>query len=158
MEQLAMKGGHVDAYPESMRDPWLYDAAWDKSDASWSAIGVLERSGRYPEAVGLLESQFNEAVHSESYGALQEAQEIVDELSVLPDTKETAEALQRLLGARINGPEPFPAQTIPARHLNILVVRGDERQARLNDEIRTKIHRECPNVTLSFRHAGWSGN
>jgi hypothetical protein len=158
LEHLATQGVEVDKYLAILREPELYDSAWEKSDMAWSVIDVLERAGHYPDAISLLEAQFSEVLHSERYGAREQAEEVLEELSVLPGATEAAPRLKELLDARFIDSEARPSLPAVAQPLNIVVVGGDERQSRLDGDITAKVRQELPNVTLSFRHTGWSSN
>jgi hypothetical protein len=157
MELHAQSASCSREYIALLQDFSSYDPAWTETDATWSAVRVLESLGEYQQASQLLIAEFHRILASNAYGANEEGREILTRIKSYALTSIDFDTLEGRLEAvtpRAVGSES-PAQDAP---LCITVVGGDELESGYDEAIRAWCNQRYPSIELHFRHTNWSSN
>lgn len=148
-----------------LEDSRNYEGAWDPDDADAAKVRLLTRLGRCEAAANLLIDLCHRVLAGESRTRDVEAEDLLDEIRGLGVTG--FEAVQQTIERRIEAARPrdqVEARAAPAAVAAnpvrgvVSFFGGNETQAQYDDDIRREVHRRFPNVTIHFKHTGWSAN
>lgn len=150
---------------ERLADHAFYEPVWEERDARLARADIHERLGDHHAAASEILQLFHERVADR---ALCEAEDLLDRLRtyrVAGDTLASAEARLAALASRDVERAPAPAAdplarylAQPNRGLSILLVGGNETQARYDDAIEQHFAATRPNLRVRFVHSGWESN
>lgn len=164
LEASALDGVHRDEFFQLLANPMSYSPAWSVERASESRARLLEADGCYEDAAEELASLCSRMLAREQYNAVDNACLILGHIDGYGPAGEAvstrlrprieAQLAQRdaqFLDQVIEDEEDLPA-------VRILVVGGNEQQARMDASIRDACEDQLDGVSLDFLHTGWSGN
>jgi tetratricopeptide (TPR) repeat protein len=164
LEEKACAGIETQRFLDLLADPDRYQPAWESEDAFESRVRCLESAGRYEEAAVALAEKFHQTLASGRFGALEDAEALVERIRTYGLTDEHWAPLEKRLAAQraVTGPTPTsreaPASERPRAPVRILFVGGDERQAQYDEEIERELAERAPHVRVTFVHPGWNSN
>ena len=95
-----------------------------------------------------------------AFGAAEEARGIVERIREYGVSEERLSSLEARLESYLESRDgDVPTESgEEARPVPILFMGGDERQAKVQDDVRDAVAETDPNVSVTFVHPGWSGN
>jgi tetratricopeptide (TPR) repeat protein len=162
LEEQAAVGMAAQEFVEFLESAENFSPAWDAERATESRSHLLESEGRFEEAAGLLEKLFYRLLAQDEEHAIDRAELLVGHLDAYGAEYEplVQRLVSRLEGKRkvTDGPDDGSDGVPSGVHLRILVVGGNEVQARMDKGIVDRIHSEFPNIEIEFLHSGWKGN
>lgn len=160
LEAMAQRGIGAEEFAELLADPSRYEPAWSKEDAAIALAHCHEAAGRFLEATDVLRDYFyqqasrgTEASLDEAEGVLRKIEEFGIDPSIFKDMQDRYDALVAASGAGED-----EADGAERSEVKVLVVGGNEVQARAEDQVRAKLHRTHPHVRVEFIHTGWGSN
>ena len=162
LESLAREGVGSGEFLELLSEPAAVDPAWDRENAAWARITILEAAERYDDAVAALRGRLADVLASPGWETQEEARAIVArarsyglDRAWIQDLEGRLEAWEREYG---EAEEPSLPPTHPNQPYRILIVGGDEGQHDL--ERRVLAHLEADGESIRVKHipTGWSGN
>jgi hypothetical protein len=161
LDEQASGGMGTTEFIEFLSDAGNYSPAWTTEEATEARARMFESEGRFAEAVDLLERLAYRILSQDESYAVDRAELIVGHIAAFGD--EFKDVVSRLSG-RVDGKRASTESDSDIEGLSkdldfrILVVGGDERQARMDQDIIDRIHETFPKVQVEFLHTGWSGN
>jgi hypothetical protein len=161
LEQHASGGMGTSELIEFLSDPDNYSPAWTTEQATEATARLLESEGRFGEAAELLERLVYRILAQDESYAVDRAELIVGHIAGYGD--EFKDVVSRL-SSRVDGKRAAAESESDVEGLSrdlefrILVVGGDEKQARMDQGITDRIHEDFPKLHVEFLHTGWSGN
>jgi hypothetical protein len=167
LEEAARDGIDRDQLIEVLRDPSSYSPAWDRARAAESRARLLEAAGRHAEAAIELETLCFQLLAGDDAYALDDVTLLLEHLvGYGPAAAGSLDRLEPIVDARwqrreeADRAEHGDAEPMADREhpLRVLIVGGNERQAKMDDDIRKTLAERCPDVTVEFLHPGWSTN
>ncbi|MFC1499959.1 hypothetical protein ACFL6T_02950 [Candidatus Zixiibacteriota bacterium] len=158
LDESAEEGTLVDEFIDLILEPSRCEPAWDAEDCRWAGVRVFEGAGRYREALPLLEEAFHRVLSEAGYGALEDADALLDRIKGfgLPD-KEYKHLIKRFEALRSDSEEK-PERISSPGPVHVLVAGGNETQARYDDRIHKELAEQYPAISVEFFHTGWSSN
>ncbi|MBK9065928.1 MAG: hypothetical protein IPL76_03440 [Gemmatimonadetes bacterium] len=137
-----------------------YGPAWTVDEAAWSLARLAESRGAHGEAAGYLKQVFYRAVSRGARGAAEDAREVLERIADYgPGGAVVLEELTahyaRHFGDTLEEVEEAPA---PERPIHVLVVGGNETQARFDEQLRRELQQSHPHICVEFMHTGWGSN
>jgi hypothetical protein len=137
--------------------PEQYQPAWDGEDALFSAALVFEAAGQPEQAYPYLRTLF---FRYRGQGQVERAAGLLERIRAyhLPEalTEEVLRQAPALEGQAAHEPETLESQVreyLRQGHpLRLLVVGGNELQARFDEELQTYFQAELPGLELAFEH------
>jgi hypothetical protein len=140
-----------------------YAPAWNTLRAGEASIVVHESNGQYDQAAWQVGTLIHQLLSSDDENSLDEALLLSKRLELYGSHGEAIlNDVRASLNARLAKRDREESELDPESnenlHVNILVVGGDERQAKMETDIKETIHRKLPGVSLEFIQTGWSGN
>ena len=152
LERHAVQGSGVDEFLEILDNRDCYDPAWDDDEAAVASARCLEAAGRYSDSLAKLRPLFHRRMHE---GAYSDASGILERIAGYGiDASEYADLTNRHKSAANSDPAPT-GDGVPVK---VLVVGGDEMQARLADNVTRRLAERDTHVTVEFLHTGWDSN
>ena len=152
LEQLAVEGSGVEEFLELLDTPDGYEPAWERDDAVVASARCLEAEGRYTEALARLRGVFHSYMQrgdaSNASGVLERIRTYGVDSTGYIDLERRYESSTPDADTDLQD----PAQAGPVR---VLVVGGNETQAKVTGRVRSKVSRRDPEVTVDFLHTGW---
>lgn len=160
LEELARRGSGLEAFLEILEDPRRHEPAWNLEDALWSRVVCLEAAGRYDEAAVELEKRFHRVLSEGGYGAVQEAEGILERVGTYGFDEEESPvgALGPRLEAQRQATAPAVEEEPSPRSVRILFVGGDERQEAHVPRVEEELAESHPQISVTFQHPGWGSN
>ncbi len=137
-----------------------YGPAWTVDEAAWSLARLAESRGAHGEAAGYLKHVFFRAVSRGARGAAEDAREVLERVADYgPDGAAVLEELtahyERHFGETT---EDVAEAAAPGRPIYVLVVGGNETQARFDEQLRRDLQQTHPHICVEFMHTGWGSN
>ena len=161
LEAMAQRGVGAKEFAEILADPSRYEPAWSQEDAAIALAHCYEAQGRLEEATEVLREYFHQYASRGTEGWLDEAEGLlrkVEEFGIDPSLyKDMRDRYDALLAASRDAAEGESDDAEKAE-VKVLVVGGNEVQARAEDQVRAKLHRTHPHVRVEFIHTGWGSN
>jgi hypothetical protein len=159
LEGMALDGVLQDEYLQLLTAERNYGPAWRVEDAVWSTVRCLESQARYDEAAGFLRQLFQRAFVT---GGADGRELALEALQRLDDYGEEAadvrEVVRRRFEAHFEESEEAGAGLEIGTPVRILVVGGNEDQARFDERLRLELTHEHPHICVEFFHTGWTSN
>jgi tetratricopeptide (TPR) repeat protein len=158
LEILSAEPPERDRFIELIGEPRNYEPAWDRSDARYARIRLLELAGRYEEAAGLLTEEFHRLCSERDNAAsLLNAQSILETIGSYGLLGEYTTTLELRLKAAQGIEQQVAAQPSgPAVPCSLLFVGGNETQERYDALITASLSRQHPQITVTFAHTNWT--
>jgi len=162
LEEAACEGAGLEEFLAILETPERYWPAWDRVDAEWARVRLLESRGDYLAAAAVLADAFHRALASNRWSRLAEGAEYLERLEGYPpDARAGLAALRGRYDAlaaqeREGGSEDVRSGT--AKPVTILVVGGNETQQRSQARIEEELRRRYPWITARFIFTGWGSN
>lgn len=160
LEALAQRGAGVRKFAELLSDPTRYEPAWSREDAAMALAHSHESQGRYDKATEILRDYFHQYASQgtesglhDAYGILEKIKQFGIDQSIYKDMQDRYDALVSST-AQV---EADPGQD-ERPEVKVLIVGGNEVQARAEEQVRKKLHRTHPHVRVEFIHTGWGSN
>ena len=160
LEAMAQRRIGAEEFAELLADPSRYEPAWSREDAAIALAHCHEAAGRFLEATDVLRDYFyqqasrgTEASLDEAEGVLRKIEEFGIDPSIYKDMQDRYDALVAASGAG-----EAEADGAERAEVKVLVVGGNEVQARAEAQVRAKLHRTHPHVRVEFIHTGWGSN
>ena len=160
LESLAQRGAGAEELAELLSDPARYEPAWSREDAAMALAHSHESQGRYDKATEILRDYFHqyasqgtEAGLHDAYGILQKIKQFGIDQSIYKDMQDRYDAL-----ASSSAQVEAEADHDERPEVKVLIVGGNEVQARAEEQVRKKLHRTHPHVRVEFIHTGWGSN
>jgi len=159
LEGFAVRHIDREAFIELLRDPERYRPAWSVEDARNALVIALECEGEYRSAAELLAEDFHCVLSGRRFGWHHEGEELVERIRGYGLDDGRVAPLERRLEALVAEETPGELEGGDAPEpVDVLVVGGDERQARYDEQIEAWFEENHPHVRVEFFHTGWSGN
>ncbi len=160
LEEAAIRGTQRRELPEFLSDASNHSPAWDADRAAGARLRVLESEGRFTEAADVLERLGYELLALRTEYAIDDADLLVGHIeSYGQDCAAFARRLASHVDAQRKSVEGDGIEEPPSSvSLRILVVGGNETQARMHESICAAVSAAFPKVDVEFLHSGWSGN
>jgi hypothetical protein len=167
LEELAERDIDRNEFLQILERCDKYSPAWSIDRASASKIQILECAGRFEEACSRLEIECFRVLAIDDDHAYDDALLMLERLEGYgPCARETIARLSPVIDARATRfecltssvDEASDPESLDSTPVSILVVGGDEIQARMDSDIRDRIRITHPHVSVSFQHTGWNGN
>lgn len=121
----------------------------------------LENEGKYADALLKLRGVFHARMSS---GDIHDAAGILDRVRTYGLDDAELEDLARRFQASVAEPEAATVGGLTTReadavdHVRVLVVGGDETQAKIADRVKSKVTDRDPLAAVEFLHTGWTSN
>lgn len=154
LEQSALERVGLTEFQALLNDEARYGPAWTPADAAWSQAACLESIEDVAGAAGFLEQVFRQALAREDEEEAREVLEWLDDYP--PGTLQSLPELHGYYATRFGDPGDLAVDS--DRPINILVVGGNETQARFDDRLRLELTHTHPFLTVDFLHSGWTSN
>lgn len=160
LEAMAQRGVGAQEFAELLTDPSRYEPAWSQEDAAIALAHCHEAQGQFLDATRLLREYFYQYASRGTEHWLDEAEGIlrkVEEYGIDPSIYKDMQDRYAALAAASGLGEVDPDQA-ERPEVKVLVVGGNEVQARAEDQVRAKLHRTHPHVRVEFIRSGWGSN
>jgi hypothetical protein len=159
LEEMAVAGTGAEEFVDLLDDPCSCEPVWDREDALVARAHVLESLGRYEQAASLLTEVFHRTLSGSDEGPAEEADNILERIRSFGLPAEFSDPLKRRLSA-VRETESVPeleegCDLAPSR---VLIVGGDEGQAKRDEALERELKRRAPNIRVTFLRTGWGGN
>lgn len=129
----------------------------DSDELLWIRAELHAAAGEPGNAISLFRQVAEQQLSKNTPWERAEAAEAVDRMAEFPEADgQTAVLRQRL--TRVEEALPAPEFARGTRGVRLLIVGGNEVQARYEPEIREVLKREAPHITPEFMYTGWSSN
>ena len=153
------------AFVKLLLEPERYEPAWDREDAAVARARCHESEGRFVDATEALRPlffQYMAAAHPDDEFALDNAVGLLStvrkyglEASHYLDMESRYQAVVEELDD--HGPHAS-SEAQENKVVRVLVVGGDERQARTKERVLRNVHERDNSVNIEFVHTGWTSN
>ena len=168
LERRAFEGTGLAEFLELLTRPESLSPAWDDERCRDARVHMFEIAGRFVDAAAEVDSEVRRLLAVDDVMALDNVELLLLELERYgPAGADFIANLQPIIDSRIAvrarseaGLQDTSAGALGDEniHVRVLVVGGNEMQARMDESIRATIRDEAPGVTIEFLHSGWSGN
>ncbi len=164
LEGLAQQSPERERFLELLDDPQRYEPAWTREDALWAWVRGLEALGRYEEAAGLLAGVFHARLVDAEPEDIEEARGIVGRIRAYGLPGYDLSPLERRLEGVLQGGAGERQAERDAEVLGtgppilVVLVGGNETQARYDEALQREIQAQYPRVRVEFIHTNWSSN
>lgn len=164
LEGLAQQSPERELFLELLADPQRYEPAWTREDALWARVRALEALGRYEEAAGLLAGVFHARLVDAEPEDIEEATDIVERIRAYGLRGYDLSPLEGRLQGVLQGEDgerqaERDAETLgTGPPIRVVVVGGNETQARYDEALQREIQAEHPRVHVEFIRTNWSSN
>lgn len=160
LEAKAHGGVGAEEFVELLSDPLRYEPAWSREDAAMALAHCYKSQGRYGEATEILREYFHQYASQETEAGLHDAEGILLTIkrfgidrSIYKDLEDRYDALVAASAQADDEADPGPRPEV-----KVLIVGGNEVQARAEGQVRKKLQRTHPHVRIEFIHTGWGSN
>ena len=155
LEQHAFEDQGVLEFLEVLRDQDRYRPAWNQEDATFASARCLEARGEFAESLAILRPLFHKYVSTdESPNALGVLEQI--------ETYDLDEGEYVDLKQRYDRSKPVQVSARRGRGsvaaVRVLVVGGNETQAKSQGQVKSKLSVRDPQITVEFLRTGWGSN
>ena len=123
----------------------------------WIRAELHAAAGEVGNAIALFRQVAEQQLSASAPWQRAEAEETIGRLSEFPEADEAIGQLRERL-RRVEETLPAPEFSRGQREVRILIVGGNETQGRYEAEIRERLRRDAPHLTLEFYHTGWASN
>ena len=155
LEQHAFEGSGVTEFLEILSDRDRYAQAWEPEDAALASARCLEAKGEFAESLAILRPVFFKFASAgellNALGVLEQIETYGLDPSEYVDLKQRYERLSQ-------DDEVVELGSSAADRVRVLLVGGNEIQARSEGGIEAKLARRDPHVTVEFLRTGWGSN
>ena len=135
-----------------LRDPEGYDPAWEPEDAAVASARCLEGKGHLTDALSKLRGVFHSYMQK---GETQDAAGVLDRIRAYGlEPVDFADLESRYASSVAD--DRVEEKPDAVRPVTVLVVGGDETQAKAAERVRSKVAAREPTTTVEFLHTGWS--
>ena len=154
LEKLAFEDYGILEFLEILGDPDQYGPAWNQEDASFASARCLEARGEFAESLAILRKLFHKYVTT---GELLNALGVLEQIDTYGLDEDAYVDLKRRYDQ--SKPAQHPERRDPgAAAIRVLVVGGNETQARSKSQVEAKLSARDPQVSVEFLHTGWGSN
>lgn len=160
LEALAQRKAGAKAFEALLSDPARYEPAWSREDAAMALAHSHESQGRYAEATEVLRDYFHGYASLGTDAGLHDAQGILEKIKqfgIDPSNYKDMEDRYDALVAESAQAEAEDDQG-PKPEVKVLIVGGNEVQARAEPLVRKRLQKTHPHVRIAFIHTGWGSN
>ena len=160
LEGLAQARAGVSEFEALLSDPSRYEPAWSREEAAMALAHSHESQGRYAEATEVLRDYFHGYASLGTDAGLHDAQGILEKIKqfgIDPSTYKDMEDRYDALVAESAQAEAEDDQG-PRPEVKVLIVGGNEVQARAEPQVLKRLHKTHPHVRIAFIHTGWGSN
>jgi tetratricopeptide (TPR) repeat protein len=156
LEIHAIEGIGAAEFVELLQGMKNYDPAWSLDRATEALARTLEAQGRYSEAAAHLETMcYRLMARSESF-ALDNAELLIGHLESFGEScQDVFSRLAATLDAKRATSDVDTVGEMDGVPVRILIVGGNEVQARMDESIVKRVASEMPGVSVDFLHSGW---
>ena len=161
LEVLAATGAGVEDFIALLGEPERYEPVWSREDAAVSRVRCYESRGEYEDAVNELRRLFHQYMTGTKDGdasALEDAAGVLDVIRGYGLDRAYCEDLERRYHAIAATAGDGEAETPAGQRVRVLVVGGNETQARAAGRVRDEVAARDECVEITFVHPGWSSN
>lgn len=159
LEVGAMAGVLVEQVQAVLADEREYGPAWTVDEAAWSRARLAEGRGEYSEAAAFLEQVFHRALARGDALAADDAREVLEHVAEFGDAcGGTCARLGEQFGRRFAEPPALRITPEPGGIIHVLVVGGNEVQARFDQGLKAELNHTHPQIHVEFLHTGWDSN
>ena len=164
LDELANKGFGVSEFLELLNDSDRYEPAWEVADAAIASARCLEAREEYERATGVLRNLVHQFLSRDTEESLEDAEGILGRMkcytAIDPSTFSDMTDRYEAVAERLREPqfEPVESGPRPPTPLRVLVVGGNERQAKAEDVVRSRLSEGHPNILVNFKQTGWTSN
>lgn len=157
LEVLATEGVGIGKFAELLKEPEQYEPAWSVEDAGIALARCYEVQGRYPEATQILQEKFHQFASQETDAALHDATGVLERVKSYGIDASYYEDMETRHAALASAREESlgPGIAEPAK---VLMVGGNETQARQDVKILSLLNKSHPHITVTFVRTGWGSN
>ena len=155
LEQHAFEGSGITEFLEILSDQDRYGPAWTQEDAAFASARCLEAKGEFAESLAILRPVFFKYA---STGELLNALGVLEQIETYGlDPNEYVDLKRRYeqLSGDDDSPSPDSSAAGPVR---VLLVGGNEVQARSDGGVEAKLAGRDPQVRVEFLRTGWGSN
>lgn len=160
LEALAQRGAGAEEFVEVLSDPSRYEPAWSREDAAMALAHRCESQGQYAEATEILREYFHQYASQGTEAGLHDADGILHTIrrfgidrSIYKDMEDRYDAL-----VTASAPADGEGDSGPRPEAKVLIVGGNEVQARAEGQVRKRLQRTHPHVRVEFIRTGWGSN
>lgn len=160
LEALAQRGAGVRKFAELLSDPTRYEPAWSREDAAMALAHSHESQGRYDKATEILRDYFHQYASQGTESGLHDAYGILEKIKQFGIDRSIYKDMQDRYDALVSSTAQVEADAGQDERpeVKVLIVGGNEVQARAEEQVRKKLHRTHPHVRVEFIHTGWGSN
>ena len=155
LEQLAIEGSGVPEFLELLDDPDRYEPAWEQDDAAVASARCLEAAGAYAESLAKLRGIFHSYMHK---GDIPNASGVLERIETYGLDRAEYVDLERRYHSSTRDEDPELQNPGGAGPVAVLVVGGNETQAKIAGRVKSKVATSDPQVTVDFLHTGWTSS
>ena len=155
LEQHAFEGSGVTEFLEILSNQDRYGPAWKQEDAAFASARCLEAKGEFAESLAILRPVFFKYA---STGELLNALGVLEQIETYGlDTNEYVDLKRRY--EELSRDDDTPSLDLSAAGpVRVLLVGGNEVQAKSEGGIEAKLVSRDPHVTVEFLRTGWGSN
>ena len=154
LEHLALGGIGGSKFLEMLGRSEGYDPAWEPEDAAVASARCLEGKGQLTEALSKLRGVFHSYMQK---GETQDAEGVLDRIRAYGlEPADFADLERRYANSVDDDGSEEDEDADAVRPVTVLVVGGDETQAKAAERVRSKVAGREPTTTVEFLHTGWS--
>lgn len=135
-----------------------YSPAWTCEEALLSRVVFHELEGNLVDAAALLRGRFFTLREAGDPRSLEEAEDVLAEMTELRADPGDIEQLRRLLPARRTELPPVSCPLASGTSVRVLFIGGNETQRAYEKEIRDEFAEQYSGVKLDFYYPGWGSN
>ena len=140
---------------EIVSDPDRYGPAWNQEDAALASARCLEARDEYVESLAILRKLFHKYI---STGEFLNASDVLEQIGSYDLEKVEYVDLQRRYDKSKPVKDPEDRHAGVAAGVRVLVIGGNETQAKSADRVESKLAARDPQVSVEFLHTGWGSN
>lgn len=153
LEGLAANGVADQEFLELLEDPKAYDPAWSRDDAAVASARCLEAQGRFSDALQKLREVFHRYMQK---GRAHDALSILKCIRAYGLSEDEYVDLERRHAHAAADAESSAG--VRATHVHVLVVGGDETQAKGAGKVESKVGERDSRISMHFIRTGWTSN
>ena len=157
LEGLARRGVGLQDFMDLLEPLDRYDPAWSRDDAAVALAHCHEARGKYPEATEVLRELFHQFANQETEAGLHNAEGVLTKVKQFGIDPSYYQGMQQRYNALAPGFAEVESDP-DDRPVRVLIVGGNEAQAKRTDAVRAKLKRTHPNLAVQFVQTGWRSN
>lgn len=155
LEGLAENGVADHEFLELLEDPKAYEPAWSRDDAALASARCLEAQGRFSEALPKLRDVFHRHMLR---GNTHDALTILKCVRAFGLSEDQYVDMERRHECATAGNDDESGAGVQATPVNVLVVGGDETQAKGAERVESRVGERDSRISVDFIHTGWTSN